>query len=104
MSGWWADVSHRLAAKTLVFLALLGALYWNQERGLRDLTDQTHGALCAFKQDIEIRRESAIQYLKDNQNGVIDREGNILISSEQIQQSIDSQSATLRSLSALDCS
>lgn len=101
MSGWWSDISHRLAAKTLIVLALLVALYWNQERGIKHLTDETHSTLCAFKTDLQTRYEAGVEYLAEVKSGKrIVLEG---FTVADIQRSLSNQAASLRSLSDLSC-
>lgn len=101
MSGWWSDVSHRLAAKTLVFLVLVVALYWNQERGIRHLTNQTHTALCAFKGDLDRRVELTQVYLDAND----DRYPipGLEVPRDDIAVQLANQRRTLASLKILEC-
>lgn len=102
MRGWWADVSHRLAAKTLVFILLLGALWWNQNRGVQHLAEETHASLCALKGDLERRYESGSDYVRDVEAGR--RKPVPGITPADLERSLQNQRATLSALSRLHCS
>jgi hypothetical protein len=101
MRGWLGNVSHRLAAKTLIFLALLGALWWNQERGVRHLAEETHASLCAFKTDLQIRHDAGKDYVAAVESG--ERLIIPTFTLADLKRSLAGQRATLRSLSDLSC-
>lgn len=98
---WWEDVSHRLAAKTIIFIVLLAALYWNQERGVRHLAEETHATLCAFKTDLQVRHDAGKDYVAAVESG--ERLIIPTFTLADLKRSLASQSATLRSLSDLKC-
>lgn len=101
MREWWDDVSHRLAAKTLIFLALLMALWWNQDRGIANLARETHDSLCAFRQDLASRQRDTENYIKDVEEGRRPIIQGITLA--ELRQSVANRQATLDSLSELDC-
>lgn len=91
--------NRRYLATVAVVLAIIAGVWWNQDRGLKAVADETHGALCALKNDIERRHRSAMRYLADHP-GPEPIPG---ITREQIQDSIKNQKATLNALRDLSC-
>ena len=86
----WAWV---LLAAMLVLLVSVGALAYH--------AIQTHDALCNFKGDLERRAEQTEMFIGEIRNGV--REPIPGISLADLERSYANQTATLASLSDLDC-
>jgi hypothetical protein len=61
------------------------------------VASETHGALCALKEDLATRHKNGQEFLKNHPHGI---EG---ISRETIKQSLEAQRDTLRALSDLTC-
>jgi hypothetical protein len=57
-----------------------------------------------LKRDLSTRHNQGVDYLRTHPDGITGRGGEILISSAQLQQSLNSQQSTLDSLDVLDCS
>ena len=85
-----------------ILLAIIGGLWFNQNRGLKAVATETHGALCAFKLNLSERHRDGVRYLRDHPNGIT-AHGEVIISAAQVQKSLDGQAATLSSLRELDC-
>jgi hypothetical protein len=106
LTGW---VTAGLCFIIVFAISAMAIMVWQSyrvgenARQLRTVAEQTHESLCAFKQDIENRHQSGEQYLEDHPNGLT-AHGEVVITAAQIQQSLDAQSSTLKSLSGLDCS
>ena len=81
----------------IVFVIVFG-LWWSQDRGLKAVAAETHSALCSFKNDLEVRRDSQQGYLDAMQGREI-----FGIPREVIEQSVRNISATLDSLEELSC-
>lgn len=79
-------------------IAILGAFWWNQERGLKAVATETHSALCSFKKDLAIRHANGEKYLEEIKGPMI-----FGIPRDVIEQSVKNQKATLDSLKGLDC-
>lgn len=88
-----------------LLVVLIGAVWWNQNRGLKAVARETHGALCALQNDIQLRRDASVEYLEENPRGVVSPvTGAVIISAAQIRQGIANQESTLKALaSELDC-
>lgn len=101
-------VTFGLAFILLFSISVMGIMVWQSYRlgananELRGVATETHSSLCAFKTDLQTRHENSVKYLQDHPSGLV-AHGEVLISPAQIQQSLDAQSATLSSLSGLDC-
>lgn len=93
----------RRLLQAAVVLALFGALWWNQERGIQSLASESHSALCAFKRDIEQRRDRSVEYLEEHPRGLVSSSGEVILSRLEIQRSIDAQNSTLAALDELRC-
>lgn len=75
-----------------------------QQNEIQRIARETHNSLCTFKADLTQRRDSSVTYLKEHPRGVVSPATNaVIITPAEIQQSIDNQNATLKSLSALSC-
>ena len=64
---------------------------------------QTKRALCDFRGDLQAREERSQQFLVDHPDLKEIRLGDVTLSRSQIQQQVDAQAATLRSLDKLNC-
>lgn len=62
-----------------------------------EAADRTEQALCVLRDDLQIRVDAAVQFLKDNPDGIPG------IPPQQIQDSIDNQQRTILALSLLHC-
>ena len=93
----------RWLATAGVLVALVGGLWFNQNRGLKSLANDTHAALCTLKTDIERRHDAGVEYLLDHPRGLVSSKGEVVISRQLLKQSIDAQQATLDSLAELHC-
>lgn len=106
LQGW---VTAGLSFILIFAISVMGIMVWqayrvgSNARQLHEVATETHGALCAYKADLNNRHSTGEQYLKDHQNGVVSH-GEVLITAAQIKQSLASQASALDSLSALDCS
>ena len=97
-------MSRRQIAYVALVALLFAALWWNQDRGLKAVANQTHSSLCALKQDIEIRQKRSVEYLKENPRGIVSkRNGEVIIPAALIQQGIDDRKSALDALSGLSC-
>lgn len=91
----------RMVATGLIFAAIVGGLWWNQDRGLKAVATQTHDALCAFKTDLERRSRATEEFIDDVKHG---RRPPIQgVSLADLRRSLDTQRSTLQALKTLDC-
>ena len=91
----------RLIATCLIFAAIVGGLWWNQDSGLKAVATETHDALCAFKTDLERRSRATEEFIDDVKHG---RRPPIRgISLADLRRSLDGQRSTLEALHTLDC-
>ena len=93
--------SFRKLRIALIVVAILGAFWYGQQRGLKAVAVETHDALCTLKQDIAQRQQSTKDFLADVRSGA--REPIAGISNVDLQRSIDNQQATLDALASLRC-
>lgn len=78
-------------------VTVMAVMVWQAVR-LSNVANESHAALCAFKNDIERRHEAAVRFVKENPDGIPG------ISRAQIDQSLDTQQDTLDALGVLVCS
>lgn len=90
--------ARRRVLHVVVLIAILGAFWWNQDRGLEAVATETHNALCSFKKDLELRRDNSLRYLVEVKGPFI-----FGIPRGVIEESVSNQTATLESLAALRC-
>lgn len=95
--------TQRWLATCGVLLALVGGLWFNQNRGLKGLANDTHAALCAFKQDVERRYDAGVEYLLDHPRGLVSSKGEVILGRATLKNSLDAQQATLDALAELHC-
>lgn len=88
-----------------VMLALLWLAFHVSANGnhIRENADANTDALCALRTDLRIRHDSAADFLRTHTAGLVDRYGTVLISAEQLRESIRDQESTLSALHDLDC-
>ena len=107
LTAW---VTAGLCFMVVFSITVMGALVWgasrqgSQAQELRGVAVETHTALCALKRDLSTRHNQGVDYLRTHPDGITGRGGEIIISSAQLQQSLNSQQSTLDSLDVLDCS
>jgi hypothetical protein len=95
-------MSRRTLMWVVLLLAVIFALWFNQDRGLKAVAAETHAALCALKNDLAGRKARSEEFLADVHAGRRPRiEG---ISDNDLRRSIDNQQDTLDVLSELSCS
>lgn len=64
LRDWWDDVSHRLFVKTLIFIALLGALWWNQDRGAQHQANETRALAVQVCERQNDANETLLSYIE----------------------------------------
>lgn len=97
----------------LVFaVSMAGVMLWQayklgaQSHEVEDIALTTHSALCAFRVDLQNRHDAGVVFLKQHPFGLVSgRTGEVLITSGQLQSSLDSQQAALDALAkgGLNC-
>lgn len=95
--------TRRFVATIGVLIAIVGGLWFNQDRGLKAVATTTHDALCALRADIQQRHDDGAKYLKSHPRGLIGNSGKALISAAQIRDSLRNQESTLDALEPLKC-
>ena len=87
------------AVLTLVFVVVLAGfvVVIVQNRDLARKGEEALAGLCALRHDIEVRRDGAVKFLRDNPKGIPG------IPAATLRNSIRNQNATLKALDDLDC-
>lgn len=63
---------------------------------VKNITENNQATLCAFRNNIQERRDSTVKYLEDHPRGVVSpKTGAIIISAAELQRSVDAQTTTL---------
>jgi len=82
-------------------LAILGSFFYtdslNRRNDIAKEANRTTLALCALRNDVQIRRGASIEFLQDHPQGIPG------VSAKSIQISIDGQSRTLEAMNILHC-
>lgn len=92
--GVWTAVLYGVVCLFLV-AALLYAM--NQRAALTRIQDETVSALCTFRNDLQVRYENGVQFIKDHPDGIPG------IPIGTLKQSVENQRSTLISLQGLPC-
>ena len=106
LQAWMTGV---VVCVIVVAISVMAFMTWQAYRvgenaqQLKTVAVETHGSLCALRKDLASRNADGVQYLKDHPSGLT-AHGEVVITAAQIQRSLNSQEATLRALSGLDCS
>lgn len=90
----------RLIALWVVIFTLVVAY---SVRQTHQLSTTTHTSLCSFVNDLRQSRDSTAGYLADHPQGLVARNGEILISAAQLGSTLARQTRTLKSLEGLGC-
>lgn len=66
---------------------------------------QAKAAVCALRNDVQIRRDRTVAYLEEHPKGIVSpKTGAVIITAAELQRSIDGQTSTLAALDAhIDC-
>ena len=67
---------------------------------------QAHNAICALEQDVQVRHDQSVAFLKEHPSGIVSPVTHaIIITHEQLQSGIDNQESLLGALSdsGLNC-
>lgn len=95
MKSLWFSVALCVVALVLFTGALL--VRTHDLRKLDQIAQSTNAALCTFKRDLERRYATAVEFLKDNPEGIPG------IPAADLERSLASQRATLDALANLQC-
>ncbi len=96
------DLGQRLLLKTVMFLLLIGVIWYNQHQGLvhqAKAGEVAHDALCVFKQDLQNRHDATVKFLNENPGDFV--LGNV--PRQTLVTSADNQQKTIDSLAELEC-
>lgn len=105
LTGW---VTAGLCFIVVFAISVMGLMFWfalqssHQAGDIQGIATETHTALCAFKQDLEVRHAANLQILREHPEDPVSV-FNLVIPRATLRSSVDSQKQTLDSLVSLDC-
>jgi hypothetical protein len=92
--GWWTAGLYGVVALALIIALVYAGVQRNR---LEEVATSTADALCTFRADLQARYDNGIKFLVDHPDGIPG------IPVEVLQQTLENQRKTLRSLKDLPC-